>query len=195
MRFLDKRTNEIKEAFRLESKDGRIYVQFVKEGKTYGYNASNIEILDDNDDIGTKKLVVYSYMRECYKCQKTTQILTYIVREGTDNENLCYPWDKDWLNRNKSFEATILHMQHSEIEFYPVKVMGSDEFLDKIMMKHYPGRICKRFSKTQGREYPMNVCQHCGAKQGEFFIYSTINKMIQKMEDIKVEGEIALPAK
>lgn len=38
MKFLDKRTNTIKEAFFIEQKEGKIFVQFKENGKVYGYN-------------------------------------------------------------------------------------------------------------------------------------------------------------
>lgn len=34
------------------------------------------------------------------------------------------------------------------------------------------------------------VCQHCGAKQGEFFVYAEINKRIQQMEKLEIVGEV-----
>lgn len=68
--------------------------------------------------------------------------------------------------------------------------MGSDEELDELMMKTYPSRIYKKYSNTQSRKYPMNVCQHCGAKQGEFFVYAEINKRIQQMEKVDIIEKI-----
>ena len=32
----------------------------------------------------------------------------------------------------------------------------------------------------------MNVCQHCGAKQGEFYVYLEVNKRIQQMEKVGI---------
>lgn len=192
MKFKDQRTNEVKEVITLERKDGKVYVQFEENGKIYGYNESNIEVLESSENITGDRLIVYSYMQECYKCKRETEILTYIVYRGTKHENLCYPWDKNRLNKNQSWEEIMAHMQHLEIEFYPIKVMGSDQCLDEIMMKNYPNRIIKKYSNTQKRNYPMNVCQHCGAKQGEFYVYSEINKRIQQMEEINIVGEISL---
>lgn len=36
----------------------------------------------------------------------------------------------------------------------------------------------------------MNVCQHCGAKQGEFFVYAEIKKRIQQMEKVDIIEKI-----
>lgn len=190
MRFLDKRTNEIKDAYGVEFQDGKVYVQFEKNGKIYGYKDSNIELLKDDSKRNKKHLTVYSYVRTCYKCNKDTEILTYIVWDNVDNENLMYPWDKNRLNKEWSSERTLAHIKYPEIEFYPIKVMGADEELDDLMMKAYPSRIYKKYSNTQSREYPMNVCQHCGAKQGEFFVYAEINKRIQQMEKLEIVGEV-----
>lgn len=49
-----------------------------------------------------------------------------------------------------------------------------------------------KYSSTQERKYPMNVCQHCNAKQGEFFIYKKINQKIQRMENIEIYDRIIL---
>lgn len=190
MRFLDKRTDEIKNAYSVKFRDGKVYVQFEKSGKIYGYKDNNIELLNDDSESNKKHLIIYSYVRTCYKCDKDTEILTYIVWDNADNENLIYPWDKNRLNKEWSSERTLAHIKYPEIEFYPIKVMGSDEKLDELMMKTYPSRIYKKYSNTQLRKYPMNVCQHCGAKQGEFFVYSEINKRIQKMENLNIVGKV-----
>ena len=190
MRFLDKRTNEIKNAYSVEYGDGKVHIQFEKNGKIYSYKGDNIELINDDSENNKKQLVVYSYVRTCYKCKGDTEILTYIVWDNADNENLLYPWDKNRLNEEWSSERTLAHIKYPEIEFYPIKVIGADEELDELMMKNYPSRIYKKYSNTQSREYPMNVCQHCGAKQGEFFVYSEINKRIQQMEELEIVGEV-----
>ena len=136
------------------------------------------KLLNEDNESNKRYLIIYSYVRTCYKCNKDTEMLTYIVWDTTDNENLTYPRDKNRLNEEWSSERTLAHIKYSEIEFYPIKVMGADE---ELMMKTYPLRIYKKYSNTQLRKYPMNVCQHCGAKHGEFFVYSEINKRIQQM--------------
>lgn len=47
-----------------------------------------------------------------------------------------------------------------------------------------------QYSKTQNRNYPMNLCEHCGAKQGEYFIYRRVNELIKNMQEIEVIEEI-----
>lgn len=190
MRFLDKRTNEIKNAYSVAYREGKACIQFEKNGKIYSYKDNNIELLNDDSESNKKHLVIYSYVRTCYKCNKDTEILTYIVWDNADNENLIYPWDKNKLNEEWSLERTLNHIKYPEIEFYPIKVIGADEELDELMMKAYPLKICRKYSNTQSRKYPMNVCQHCGAKQGEFFVYSEINKKIQQMEKLQIVGEV-----
>ena len=32
----------------------------------------------------------------------------------------------------------------------------------------------------------MNICEKCGAKQGEFFVYQDLNKMIKEMQEIEI---------
>ena len=76
MRFLDKRTDEIKNAYSVKFRDGKVYVQFEKSGKIYGYKDNNIELLNDDSESNKKHLIIYSYVRTCYKCDKDTEILT-----------------------------------------------------------------------------------------------------------------------
>lgn len=42
MRFLDKRTDEIKNAYSVECRDGKVHIQFEKNGKIYRYKDNNI---------------------------------------------------------------------------------------------------------------------------------------------------------
>ena len=133
-------------------------------------------------------MIIYSFKQRCYKCNKTTEILTYLLFEN--DEDLVFPWDKQRLNREKSLDATIHHMQYPEIEFYPIKVIGSDERLDNFMLKQFPTRIRMEYSNTQNRKYPMNICQHCYAKQGEFFIYERLNKIIREMKKLVIHTNI-----
>ena len=30
----------------------------------------------------------------------------------------------------------------------------------------------------------MNICDHCKAKQGEYFVYRAVNKLIKEMKEI-----------
>lgn len=48
MKFLDKRTNEIKLAYSIENGGEKVLVKFTAEGKVYKYNRDNIEILDES---------------------------------------------------------------------------------------------------------------------------------------------------
>lgn len=192
MRFLNKKTGEIGEAYKIEKK---VHIQFTESGKEYLYDEKNIEVLEDEvveskvqENDKKNQMLVYSFKRKCYsaKCGKITEILTYIKFDDGTNEDLTFPWDKKRLNENKSSEDEMYHMMNPSIEYYPINVIGSDKELDKIMLKVFPERIHMEYSSTQKRKYPMNVCRHCGAKQGEYFIYEWINKVIQKMEDLPV---------
>lgn len=84
---------------------------------------------------------------------------------------------------NQDIEA---HIQDSSIEYYGLKVVGDDERLDHILMKKFPDKIKSRYSKTQGRSYPMNLCDHCGAVQGWNYIYRQVNEMIKEMQRIEI---------
>ena len=169
------------------------------------YDEKNIEILEDEEENGVgerreadlkntsrNKILVYSFKRKRHipKCQKMTEILTYIKYDDGSDEDLVYPWDKKRLDENQTLENIMAHMADSHIEYYPIKVLGSDDKLDKIMLKMFPQRISMQYSGKQKRKYPMNVCQYCGAKQGQYYIYERVNKAIKEMKDLTVFQEI-----
>lgn len=195
--FRYKKTNEIREAFSIEKVGKKVHIQFTEKGKIYIYDEKSIEILEDEKEnnggldsgksrSNKEKIRVYSITHNCYSCQNKTEILTYIKFDDGTNEDLIYPWDKSRLQRNMSSEAVMNHMMNPDIEFYPIKIIGSDNKLDEIMLNVFPESIKMKYSSTQKRYYPMNICQHCKAKQGEFFIYKEINVIIRKMESISI---------
>lgn len=51
-------------------------------------------------------------------------------------------------------------------------------------MKEFPNKISVQYSSTTQTSYPMNLCSHCGAQQGHYFVYKQVNEMIQAMQKI-----------
>lgn len=126
--------------------------------------------------------IVYTYNRECYICHKKTQILTYLIYYD-GNDSLIYPWDMNRLLRGQNIFA---HLQNPKIEYYGVNVLGNYEPYDKIMLENFPDRIAVRYSNTVKCSYAMNLCQHCGAKQGRNYIYEYANQMIKDKKKIDI---------
>lgn len=181
--FKDKKQNIVKYAYSIENDQNNsenVVIKFNEDGKEYKYNRNNIELIE-NDNIS---FVIYKFNRECYKCKRETTIYTYIKFDN--GEDLVYPWDKHRLNRGKSLNQEFAHMMHEQIEFYPINVIGSIDEFDNILLKKFPNNIKNKYSTTQKRSYAMNICKHCGAKQGEFFIYEELNKRIYNMEKIDI---------
>ena len=187
MRFRNRKDNIVKDAYSIQEDGDKVFIKFTESGKEYTYYSNNIKILDKKSS-----LIIYSFERECYKCKKKTLVLTYLLFDDGTDENLVFPWDKHRLNKEKSTEAYLMHMEYEYIEFYPIKVIGSDEELDYFMLKRFPDKINMKHSSTQKRTYPMNICQHCGAKQGEFFVYERLNLIIQKMEKLDVHAQLEI---
>lgn len=182
MRFRNKRTGEIKSAYSIQVRDEKIYVKFSENGKEYGYNKDNIEVMDEEAAaLNNNSFITYMLTKRCYRCQKDTTVYTYIVFDDGTDENVVFPWDKERLLKNQDICA---HLQDSTIEYYGLKVVGQDEKLDRILMDQFPEKIKIMYSKTQGRAYPMNLCDNCGAVQGWNFIYRQVNGMVKKMEKI-----------
>lgn len=72
MKFLDKRTKEIKNAYSIEKNNEKILVKFNKNGKTYAYSSNNIEIVDELQE--KVKNRIYQFDQPCYKCGETTTV-------------------------------------------------------------------------------------------------------------------------
>jgi len=184
MRFRNKRTDEVKVAYSIEMRDDKIYVTFVKNGKEYAYHKDNIEVLDEAGEASKEScFTVYKLMKQCYKCRKDTSVFTYIVFDDGTDQDVIFPWDKNRLLKNQNIFA---HLQDPSIEYYGLKVVGEDERLDNILMKKFPDKIKSRYSKTQDRSYPMNLCDHCGAIQGWNFMFRQVNELIREMQRIEV---------
>ena len=77
------------------------------------------------------------------------------------------------------------HILDPSIEYYGIKVIGDDPTFDEIVMSKYPKKIKIKYSNTQNRSYAMNLCNHCGTKQGNYFIYRQINEIIKKKQEIR----------
>lgn len=180
------RTGEIKHACSLETKGDKVFVRYSQNGKEYRYNADNLRILpiDENAD---NHVTVYSFERKCWKCGKTTEIVTYIKFYDNADDDVTFPWDKNRLLKCQDLSA---HLAYPEIEFYGLHVLGDLEKYDNILIKNFPEKIREEYSKTVDEVYPMNVCENCGAKQGRFFVYKTINEIVKAMQPIKIKKEI-----
>ena len=184
MKFLDKRSGEIKNVYSIEHHNEKILVRFTEKGMTYTYRPENIQIIDELQSGGLNR--IYRLEHRCYRCKQNTTVYTYIVfSDGTD-EDVTFPWDKERLLKNQDI---FLHLQDPSIEYYGLQIIGGNNMLDKILQKKFPEKIKMQYSKTQKRMYPMNLCEHCGAKQGEYFIYRHINELIAKMQNIEVVEE------
>ena len=171
--FKNLKTGETKNAFSLREDGEKTYVRFSSGEKEYGYSKHNIEIITaENVEM---PFCVYTYMKECYKCHKSTEILTYITYADNSMENVTYPYNYDRLLAQQDVVA---HLQDPSIEYYGIKVIGDIDEFDQLLIKKYPDRIKYIYSRTQNGIYPMNVCSHCGSGQGWYFIYRDINKMI-----------------
>ena len=83
--------------------------------------------------------------------------ITYIVFKDGTYQDVIFPWDKNRLLKNQDILA---HLQDPSIEYYGLKVVGEDDKLDDILMQKFPDKIKSKYSKTQGRSYQMNLCDH-----------------------------------
>ena len=188
MKYIDKRTNEPKTAYSIVVDKDKVYVKYSENGKEYGFNPNNIEIIPDTPALVTNTPEfphrIYYFKRECHKCKKDTTIYTYIVFDDETNEDVTYPWDKERLLDCQDFYGFKCHLLKPEIEFYGLKTIGRDKKLDKLLLEKFPNKIQKKYSGVLKKTCPMNICQHCGAKQGDFYVYEIVNRKIKNSENI-----------
>ena len=184
MRFRDKRSGEIKNAYSIDIREDKVYIKFTENGKEYANYKNNIETIEEEKTpLENQNIIVYQLEKQCYKCGKTTSVFTYIVFDDDTNDNVTFPWDKERLLQNQNIMA---HLQDPSIENYGLKVIGQDEKLDQTLMQKFPQKIQVKYSRTQNRSYPMNLCDHCGAIQGWNYIYRQVNEFIQEMKPISI---------
>lgn len=181
IKFKNKKTNEIKTAYSSREDNQRIYIKFSADGKEYGYFKENIEIISSEKN--ELPFTVYSFVKECYKCHKSTEILTYITYTDAPNEDVRFPWD---LGRLLDHQDIFAHMQDPSIEYYGLNVIGDIEAFDFMLMDKFPHKIQSKYSQTMKRTYPMNICEHCGNGQGWYFVYKSVNEKIKSMYKIDV---------
>lgn len=181
--FTDLRNDEVKNAFSFRIDGEKTYVTFYENGKEYGYLTANVKI---DEAPPTMPFKVYSFKKKCYHCHHDTNVLTYMMFSDNLKEDLCHPWNKERLLKTRSMEHVLAHMKDSKIEYYALSVVGSCEEYDNLLMKRYPNRLKRIFSRTQGRAYVMNVCEHCGAGQGWNYVYRDANMLIQQMKEIDI---------
>lgn len=148
-------------------------VKFKEDGIEYAYNRENIKIIPTIKklfDVSDNKhdFITYTYETECYRCKKTTRIFTYIVFADDTNESAVFPWDKPRFLKSQDI---IAHMMNPSIEYYGVYVVGSIYEFDKILMEKYLDRIAVKYSNVVKKSYPMNLCEHCNAPQGKYYVY------------------------
>lgn len=129
---------------------------------------------------------LYRYKKKCYHCGEETTILTYITYADNPKESMNYPWDKE---RALSRQDIIAHLKDHSIEYYGIHVIGDIDPFDKKLMELYPKQIAVRYSNTTKTRYPLNLCEHCGAIQGRYFVYRDINLFITQMKELELFEE------
>ena len=191
IKYINKKTGEIKTAFSARKDNDKIIVRFSKNGKEYSYFSGNIELLEEDteqskssgNNLTLERLpfTIYKYRTKCFKCHKETEILTYIIFADGTNQNVTFPWDKPRL---LEYQNIFAHMQDPSIEYYGLLVLGDYAPYDKYMLELFPDRISVQYSKTVKKSYAMNTCEHCHMKQGNYFIYQFVNMEILEMHEI-----------
>lgn len=182
--FIDKKTGEAKTVYLLREDEKYIYVNFKEGQHEYRYSRERIGIIDLETariPLYRPHFSVYKYFRECYNCGKGTMMLTYMTYRDNPNESLVYPYD---MNRLLSKQEIFLHLMNPEIEYYGVNVLGDNKAYDDIMLEMFPYKIKRKFSQTIQTEYAMNICEHCGAKQGKNYVYIAVNRFIKNKINI-----------
>ena len=183
MKFWDKKTNEVKDAYSIKKSGNKVLIKFQKEGREYSYNLQRIQILKNTDSFPSRRKV-YKFNKYCGNCGKTTSIYTYIVFSDNPKEDVTFPWDKKRLLRNQDVLA---HLYNPNLEFYGFCIIGQNEDLDERFAKIFPQKIKIRYRNTHKTVYfeAHNLCDHCRAPQDKFSIYLYVDTMIKHKEKIE----------
>lgn len=189
--FINKKTGEIKSAFSAIEQGDKVIIRFTDGGKEYAYHKDNIEIVSNIDnslecDKVDRRFRVYTFKKECYRCHRETDIITYIKFADNGYEDLVYPWDKHRLMKNQTLQHLLAHIKDPSIEYYSLMIIGDCQEYDDVLMKKFPNKITVQYSATTKTSYPMNLCSNCGAQQGHYFVYRQINEIINSMEPIDI---------
>ncbi|MBQ3417157.1 MAG: hypothetical protein IJH32_04915 [Ruminococcus sp.] len=188
IRFIIKKTGELKTAFSAKESGNKIIVQFQEKGKEYTYFKDSIEILDDSKHTANIDLPfrVYALDKICYRCRRPTEVITYIKYADDTGEDVTYPWNYDRLFRCQTLDHVFAHLYNPLIEYYGLGVLGSIESADSLLVKKYPKRIKYEYSRQMDKICPMNICSHCGAHQGNNYVYEEVNKLIHEKKPIRI---------
>lgn len=119
----------------------------------------------------------------CYRCHQYTDILTYIKFKDKTCEDVTYPWNKERLLKSQDVFA---HVLDPSIEYYGLLVVGDLLQYDQMLMDRFPDKIKLKYSSVVKKTYPMNICCHCGAQQGNNYVYRQVNEMINAMTEIDI---------
>ncbi len=187
--FKNKKTNQFRRAYSITpTNNNRLCVKFNEFSKEYYYSPDTIEIISDtdinNDNSDDIPFLIYTFNQNCWKCNKDTEIITYIIFDDDTLEDVTYPWDKHRLLNNQDLWA---HMVKPDIEFYGLQVIGDNKCYDEFLLNAFPANIAIRYSATTETKYAMNICNHCGSQQGNFYVYEQVNKLIQNNIEIRIK--------
>ena len=193
IKFIILKTNEEKTASSVTESGGFYCVRFSEGGRVYVYKKEHIKIVQGEVDSeggksrGAFPFKLYSVPKTCWKCGKDTELLTYMVYSDDIRESLTYPWDKERLIMiGQTMFDRIPDGRAGGIEFYGLYVLGDLFEYDSLIMEKYPRRVKIQYSKKMNSRYPMNVCTHCGAKQGWLYLFQAVNFAIIDMQPLKV---------
>ncbi len=101
-------------------------------------------------------LTLYSWKRECWKCKKQTNIISYFL-------------DYEIEQQDESFDSCT----------GPIGI-GYIPCIDNILARKYKN-IELRYSHASECEYVCNVCEHCGAIQGRNYVVDDPHEILHDL--------------
>ncbi|WP_417625104.1 DUF5710 domain-containing protein [Paremcibacter congregatus] len=111
--------------------------------------------IDEKIDIIANKAQIATTDERCYRCGKITPVSAVYLPNGWEVRDYDYDdWSRIGVGGFLQF-STYLSPTVSKA------------------LKASPAKIDFSFSKTAGHSYWMNLCAHCGAKQGDFYLFET----------------------
>lgn len=115
--------------------------------------------------------------QRCWRCKESTPVFSFLLPRHFYYFDFGEEWEgedeKEWMWLPAEFSG------------FTFDVTWLDDHAQKEITRFSKSRYKINYSKTADSEYFMNHCFKCGAKQGDFFMYSEPNGVFNPFEQKK----------
>lgn len=130
---------------------------------------ARIDPLCQTPNIRANKFYIVKSKELCWKCSRLSEVFAFFLPAG--HEKLEDWEDESYQNQPSSNLIAGKEWVKAEYAIFVTYVNFLSEYPLKLIKEISPNYYYD-FSKTTSDNYYMNHCEHCGSKQGDFFMYS-----------------------